>query len=329
MNGKQKLAQFGRGFCMGCADIIPGVSGGTVALILGIYEQLIDSIRLVDGVCIRSLFTGRFWSLLFRTVFAAEPAPDPADHAQVEVRRRVDAVCFIGFLVLGILVAVAAAAKAITWARDGYPEVTRGFFLGLVAASVRVPFLHMKQRTVREFGTAALFAVGTWILLGLGQIQTSDPSLLYVFLCGALAITAMILPGISGAFILLMLGMYDPVLKAVKELVYDRDLSGVPILAVLILGILVGIAAFSRLLNHLLKNHHDITMGALVGLMLGSLRVLWPYKAAATEDGVRTETLENVLPVALDGTLIATLGFFLLGIALVLVMERAGRRYAR
>jgi putative membrane protein len=314
---------------MGCADIIPGVSGGTVALILGIYEQLIDSIRLVDGLLIRSLFTRRFWSLLVRSVFGTVPLPDPADHKQVETQRRVDAVCFIGFLVLGILVAIAAAAKVITLARDGYPEVTRGFFLGLVAASVRVPFLHMKRRTVREFATAALFAVGTWLLLGLGQIEATDPSLLYVFLCGALAITAMILPGISGAFILLMLGMYDPVLKAVKELVYDRDFSGVPTLAVLVLGILVGIAAFSRLLNYLLKNHHDITMGALVGLMLGSLRVLWPYKAAATMEGVRTETLENVLPVAADGTLIATLGFFLLGIALVLVLERVGRRYAR
>jgi len=204
--------------------------------------------------------------------------------------------------------------------------LTRGFFLGLVAASVQVPFLYMKRRTVREFGTAVVFTVATWVLLGLGQLEAADPSLFYVFLCGALAICAMILPGISGAFILLMLGMYDPVLLAVKNLVYEQDLTGVPTLVVLVLGILVGIAAFSRLLNYLLKNHHDVTMGALVGLMLGSLRVLWPYKAAATQEGARTETLENVLPTALDGTLVATVGFFLLGVALVLILERVGRR---
>jgi len=326
VNGKQKLAQVGRGFCMGCADIIPGVSGGTVALTLGIYERLVGSIRLMDAQLVKGVFSGRFWKLLWQGLVGTLPELPAEEREGDPLVRRVEAALFIGFLVLGILAAIAAAAKVITMARDGYPEATRGFFLGLVAASVKVPFGYMKQRKWKEYLAIVLFTTGTWLLLGLGQVDVHDPSLFYVFAGGALAICAMILPGISGAFILLMLGLYDPVLLAVKRLVYEQDFASVPTLAVLVGGILVGIVAFSRVLHYLLKNHHDVTMGALVGLMLGSLRVLWPFKEASANAHARTETLANVLPQTFDGTFFATLVAFVVGVVIVLALEQVGKR---
>lgn len=327
MTGKEKLQQIGRGFCMGCADIIPGVSGGTVALTLGIYERLVGSIKLMDAVLVRGVFTAHFWKLLWQGLWGNLPALPSDENQEDPVARRVEAALFIGFLVLGILTAIAAAAKVITMARDGYPEVTRGFFFGLVAASVKVPLGYMKRHTVKDYVALVLFTVGTWLLLGLGQVDVKELSLLYVFFGGAVAICAMILPGISGAFILLMLGIYDPVLRAVKEFVYDQQVAGLPMLFVLVAGIIVGIVSFSRLLHYLLKHHHDITMGALVGLMLGSLRVLWPWQNVLGVDGPKPGAVENVLPAAMDGTLVATVGFFLLGVAIVVVLEQIGKAH--
>lgn len=307
---------------MGCADIIPGVSGGTIALVLGIYERLIASIKLMDMVFVKSLFKAEFWKLLFQGLFSRN------DKEETPLQKRVQATLFIGFLVLGILIAIAAAAKIITLARDNYPEATRGFFLGLVAASVKVPFSYMKRQGWKEAVSFVLFTVGTWLLLGLGTVDASDPSLLYVFICGAIAISAMILPGISGAFILLMLGLYDPILLTVKGIVYDHDFSGTVVLLVLVAGILAGIVAFSRVLYYLLRNHHDVTMAALVGLMVGSLRVLWPFKSVPADIHQRAETLRNVLPAEFDRTVGVTLGVFAVGVIIVFVLEWVGKKHS-
>jgi putative membrane protein len=321
MTNTNKGAQVLRGFCMGCADVIPGVSGGTMALILGIYEQLIDSIRLMDMRLVALLFRKDFWVALFRGLVTDATTGDE------ELDRRVRAAHFLAFLVLGILIAVGAAAKLIGWARDTHPTPTRAFFFGLVLISVQVPFRHMKRRSAGALIAAAIAAVATYLVLGLGQAP-DNPSLWYLFLCGAIAISAMILPGISGAFFLLMLGVYGPVLKSVELLVYEQQLSAALPLIVLVAGIVVGIGAFSRVLHWLLAHHHDVTMGALVGLMIGSLRVLWPFKVAAA-DVHRTEFLDNRLPLTdggLDPALWPALGTFVAGVLVVLLLDWIGRR---
>ncbi len=320
MKNKEKGAQVLRGFCMGCADVIPGVSGGTMALILGIYERLIHSIRLMDVRLFGLLFRKDFWVALIKGLYTEAATGDE------ELVRRVKAAHFLAFLVLGILLAVVAAARAIKYSMHTHPVPTNAFFFGLVLISIRVPFKHMRRVDAWPLGAAAVFAVMTYIVVGLELIQgTSDPAYWYLFVCGAIAISAMILPGISGAFFLLLLGVYQPVLSAVDRLVHEQHLASAIPLLVLICGIVVGVIVFSRVLHWFLSNHHDATMGALVGLMLGSLRVLWPFKEAM--DPRAHGAPSNRLPVVdggLDPNLWPALGTLAAGIIIVLILERLG-----
>lgn len=321
MKSKEKLYQVGRGFCMGCADVIPGVSGGTLALILGIYEELIESIRLMDAVALRAAFTGEFWRLLIRSVIGN---PENEDS---ETGRRVKALTFIGFLVIGIGAAVVAAAGLITYCRMNYPGQTLAFFLGLVVASLKVPYRRMSKKGAAQWIAFVLFAVGTFFLLGLGQLPET-PALWYVFLSASIAICAMILPGISGAFILLMLGMYDYiVVKQLKPLLYDRQFDGLLPIAVFMVGLVCGIVAFSRLLHYLLRRWHDVTMAGLLGLMVGSLRVLWPFKEAFPDDPkARVEALANVMPDLSSPAFLPILGLFAAGFITVLILDYIGSK---
>jgi putative membrane protein len=321
VENREKIYQVGRGFCMGCADVIPGVSGGTLALILGIYEQLIESIKLMDATLVRAVLTGPFWRKLFGGIFGRFTSNGD------EVDRRVEAVLFVGFLIIGIGSAIVAAAGLITYCRMHYPGQTLGLFLGLVAASLMVPYRRMEKRGPAQWATFLLFAVGTFLLLGLGQLPET-PALWYVFMSGAIAICAMILPGISGAFILLMLGMYDYiVVKQLKPLLYDRQFDGLVPILVFMVGMVTGIVAFSRLLHYLLRRWHDVTMAGLLGLMLGSLRVLWPFKEAFSDDPkVRVESLRNVLPDLSAPAFWPTIGTIAAGIIIVLVLDSIGRR---
>ncbi len=321
MNNKEKLVQIGRGLCMGGADIIPGVSGGTLALILGIYERLIEAIKLMDATLVTSLFTGRFWRKLIGGVFGRFKSSGDA------LDQRVEACLFIGFLLIGIGAAIAAAAGIITYCRMNYPGQTLGFFLGLVAASLKVPYRRIGNKGLAQWSAFVLFGVGTFFLLGMGQLP-EQPALWYVFMSGAIAICAMILPGISGAFILLMLGMYDYIVaKQLKPLLYDQRLEGVLPILVFMAGMVAGIVSFSRLLHYLLRHWHDVTMAALLGLMVGSLRVLYPFKASFSDDPhVRTETLRNVLPDPAAPGFYSILGMFVAGAIIVLVLDYFGSR---
>lgn len=238
-----------RGFLMGAADVVPGVSGGTVALVLGIYERLVTSIRRGAGV-LGALAKGRF--VVARGNFAA-----------VEWR-------FVLFLVAGIALAVLSLARVIEYFLDEEPQATAALFLGLVAGSITIAWRLVGAWTPGRAAASAATAVAAFVLLGLRSQEVTDPALVLFFGAGAVAIVAMILPGISGSFILLMLGMYEAVLTAVN----DRD--GMTISAVL-LGAMLGLASFSTLLHRLLRDHHDLVMAVLVGLMAGSLRVLWPW----------------------------------------------------
>jgi putative membrane protein len=238
-----------RGMCMGAADVVPGVSGGTIALVLGIYERLVETIHLGASAG---------GNLLRGDARAAR-------ERLAEIRWG-----FIIPLFAGVAFAVLTLAHVIEILLEDHPVEIGAVFFGLVAASVWVALGYFKRPDVRLLPIIIVSAVATFLLLGLRTGDISDPGLLVVFGSGALAICAMILPGVSGSFILLMIGMYEYMLDALNE----RDLA---VAGVFILGAIIGLALFSSALDWLLHHFHDIVLAALIGLMVGSLRVLWPW----------------------------------------------------
>ncbi len=317
---------FLKGFCMGVADVIPGVSGGTMALILGIYKRLIDAISGVGLRLVREVVTGSFWRRFFRLLVR----PEEEDLGSPQQRPAADAA-FLAVLMLGIVAAVLTGVRIIPGLLEDHPEPTMGFFFGLVLASVLLPYRLMARRGWRELLVFMMALGASFVIVGLGTgITAGDPSqpvaepaLAYIFLCGAVAISAMILPGISGAFILLLMGQYFYIVTTARAIIYDRDLSQLPVLLVLLAGIAVGILLFSRVLSWLLRHFHSPVMAVLMGLMLGSLRRIWPFKDEAADVGV------NRLPAVMDSSVIATLSTFLVGLGVVLLLDYLGRRKQR
>jgi len=243
------LSQMARGFAMGASDVVPGVSGGTIALILGIYEGLLSNIGM-GAKALGRLLKGDLSGFVDRL-------------------RAVD-WAFLAPLLFGIAAAVLLLAGPIETALHDYPEAMAGLFFGLVIGSIVVARSLLQRPSELHVGVALVVGAVTFLLLGLQSGPVADPSPVLLIVAGALAICAMILPGISGSFILLMIGMYATVLNAVDEfLLGDIALVGI--------GAIVGLALFSSLLSYLLDRHHDVVMAALIGLMLGSLRVLWPW----------------------------------------------------
>ncbi|MCX7976221.1 MAG: DUF368 domain-containing protein [Bellilinea sp.] len=289
-----------RGFLMGTADAVPGVSGGTVALLVGIYEELIQSIRAVADL--------RHLQRVFR--LQIKPLLDELPWK------------FLLALVLGIFAGAVTLAHLLENLLETQPLFVWAFFFGLVAASALVV-----ARRVRVWGVGSIFlpvlgAVLTYLVVGLVPMNTPD-TLLAFFLSGMIAICAMILPGISGAFILVLLGKYQDVLAAVTGL-------DIPRLVIFLLGAVLGISLFSRVLGWLFRRFHDATIALMIGLMLGSLRKLWPWKgevagmgeALAPEIG---ESLINVLP-ALSMETFMVIGVAVLGFGLVVGLEGLAAR---
>lgn len=256
-----------RGFSMGAADIVPGVSGGTIALLLGIYERLIDNVR----------YGARALGRLVRL-----------DFALAYVRFRQIDFAFILPLLIGIGLAILALASVLDHLLEEYPEEMAGLFFGLVVASVVIAWRMLETRDALRIVVILATGALTFWLLGFQSGPVADPALIAFFGAGAIAICAMILPGISGSFILLMMGMYGAVLDAVTE----RDLTA---LLVFMIGAVIGLALFSSALGLLLDRHHDTVLAALIGLMIGSLRVLWPWPNGV---GVISDEADEVI----DGT---------------------------
>lgn len=236
-----------KGCAMGMADVVPGVSGGTIAFISGIYEELLDSIRSVDATALRLL-------LRFRLA---------------EFWRHVNGRFLLPVL-LGIAVAIFSLARLMTYLLTNHPIAIWSFFFGLIVASA---LLVAKQIGRWDWRTVLAFAVGAaaaWWITVATPAETPD-GWWFVMLSGAIAICAMILPGISGAFILLLLGKYQYIMHAVGE--FD-----IPVIAVFVIGAAAGIISFSHLLSWLLKHWHDVTVAVLMGFMVGSLNKVWPWK---------------------------------------------------
>jgi putative membrane protein len=278
-----------RGFCMGAADVVPGVSGGTMAFILGIYDELLASISAVDLTFIRRILT-----LRWRKAFQEFPWR------------------FLLALAIGIGAAILTLANGLHWALENHPSLIWAFFFGLIVASILVVRKRVRRWNAVNVLAALLATVGAFILVGLTPHETPHTPIL-LFLSGAVAICAMILPGISGAFILVLLGKYRYVVSAVVNFDFLT-------LALVAFGALVGLIGFVRLLRWMLQKNHDLVVAILTGFMLGSLRKVWPWKIIEHlgEDFVR-ET--NILPSAFAGEVVLAILLMLVGIALVLVLE--------
>lgn len=243
------LTALGQGFAIGVANVIPGVSGGTMALIFGIYEKLIS---LLSDLFKASLALVRFDIASFKLLLAGIPWS------------------FLIWLGIGILVAPLAGAALIPDLLQSWPEHSRSLFFGLILGTIPIPWIRMHHPKVAHGLVLVVAAVISFVLVGLPPAEITNPSLVAVFFAAALAICAMILPGVSGAFVLLVIGMYAPIFEAIDQ----RNMA---VILVFGLGAGVGLGSFAVVLKALLARAHDWTMAALVGLMVGSLRALWPW----------------------------------------------------
>ena len=272
-----------KGVGMGAADVVPGVSGGTIAFIVGIYEELVDSIKGADKA-LALLFKGRialFWRLINGPFLLAVAA--------------------------GIAISIVSLAKMITWALSVYPEPVWSFFFGLVLASALFIARQISAwRYDRWIGFFAGAAIAFYITLAT-PAQTPD-GLWFIFLSGAIAICAMLLPGVSGSFILLLLGKYEYMMTAIGNM-------DIPVILVFMLGAGIGIVLFSKFLSFLLKNYRDLTIASLAGFMIGSLNKVWPFKNALGDNVFSPSNLSWV-PVVMA----------ILGYAVVYYLEKISEK---
>ena len=297
---KRLLGIFLRGMAMGAADLVPGVSGGTVALITGIYDDLLQSISAVSWGLV-----GTWKNEGVQGVFKALNAP------------------FLIALVAGIGTSIFALSGLLHHLLEHHKAALFAFFFGLVAASIP---LVGREITQRNPATAILFFAGAVITFGVGSLPPLqvEPSLFYLFACGAIAACAMILPGISGSFILLLLGVYSTVIGALKGF----DLL---VIATVGAGAISGLLGFSKGLNALLARARARVMATLSGLLLGSLQALWPWKENALllhthSDGRETWLQTNAWPDS--GELAVCLVCASAGAILVVALQRIGNRLA-
>ena len=247
MKFTQYLLLAAKGCAMGMADVVPGVSGGTIAFISGIYEELIESIKSVNGTALRLLGTLRlkeFWR---------------------HVNGR-----FLLPVLIGIGIAIFSLARLMTYLLTHHPIAIWSFFFGLIVASALLVARQIGHWNVRTVAACLVGAAAAWWITIATPTETPD-TWWFIMLSGAIAICAMILPGISGAFILLLLGKYQFIMQAVGDL-------NIPVIVIFVVGAVAGIISFSHLLSWLLKHWHDVTVAVLMGFMVGSLNKVWPWK---------------------------------------------------
>lgn len=277
-----------KGMGMGAADVVPGVSGGTIAFIVGIYDELINSIKSINLESLKLFFSGK-WATFWKKINGN----------------------FLFFLLVGIGISVFSLAKLITWLLVNQPILVWSFFFGLVLASTW--FVSKDIKEWKSWKTWVAFVIGAVVAFYITVATPAEtPSnLLFIFLCGAIAICAMILPGISGSFILVLLGKYFFIMDAVKTL-------DVVVIAVFGAGVCIGITSFSHILSYALAHFRNITLAVLTGFMLGSLNKVWPWKEVVetfvdSHGEVKPLIETNILPNAHvpEAVVLMVAGFFL------------------
>lgn len=289
-----------KGAAMGAADVVPGVSGGTIAFISGIYEELIESINNINFGALKVWKNEgfkSFWNHINGTFFV--------------------------FLFAGIIISIASLAMVVTYFLEVHPVLIWSFFFGLIVASV---WLIGKTIKIWTLGAILMLLIGTLIAFYISSIESvaTVEAKWYIFLSGAIAICAMILPGISGSFILVLMGSYHLVLEAVKS----RDLA---IIALFGAGCVIGLLTFARLLKYLFHHYKEVTIALLTGFMVGSLYKVWPWKIKVGDEplvihsnGKEDWMMTNVLPSNFDGEALLwpAIGCAIGGMLLILILER-------
>ena len=278
---------FFTGFSMGLADLVPGVSGGTIAFIFGIYEELLYSIKLVTGQVPKLILQGQFKNAIALIPF--------------------------GFLLpvfFGIIIAIFGFVKVVSFLLESYPIYVWSFFFGLVLGSVYIISRRIKKWTIKRIILLIVGFIFTYIIIGLPSLSGSSESVA-IFFTGAIAITAMILPGISGSLIMVLIGQYEIIINAVS----DRDYLTIFVFAA---GAIIGLALFVRLLTWLLKHYQFAVIATLIGVMAGSLRRVWPWQAESSNGN-----MYNIIP-DFNFSLILAIALIVFGFALVYILERIG-----
>jgi putative membrane protein len=307
---KRKISDYllltAKGMAMGAADVVPGVSGGTIAFITGIYEELINSIKSINGNAIKLLLSGKF----------------------AELWKAVNGN-FLVSVMLGIFISILSLAKVLEYLLNNFPILVWSFFFGLIVASA----IYV-ARTIEKWNAtttiAGLAGIAIAYLITIITPAEANTSYWFIFISGAIAICAMILPGISGSFILVLLGMYRFVLAAIGEF-------NIPVLAIFMFGALIGIISFSNVLSWLLKKYHYPTIAVLAGFMVGSLNKVWPWKEVTETIVDRHGELKpvaerNILPgvyeqiTGNESFVLGAIVFVIVGFVLIFVVEGIGKR---
>ena len=296
-----------KGMAMGAADVVPGVSGGTIAFISGIYEELIESLNNINSAAFKELKSKGFkhtWDKLNGAFLLA--------------------------LMSGILTSIFSLAKGVEWFLEHHPILLWAFFFGLVAASIVYISKQIKATLWDLAGLKVFLAITiggsmAYFITTLNPVEASDSNL-FLFFAGALAICAMILPGISGAFILVIIGAYGPVLEAIS----NRDIKTILVIGA---GTIVGLLSFSKLLKWLFKTYHQLTLAVLTGFMIGSLNKIWPWKVALTyrmnSKEMEVPLIEkNISPFNYEGDpqFLQAIGLMLFGFLIILFLEKIGNK---
>ncbi|WP_243978904.1 DUF368 domain-containing protein [Vibrio natriegens] len=296
------LITFFKGMAMGAADVVPGVSGGTIAFITGIYDTLLESIRRINPRLL--------------SIWKREGTKAAFNHING---------FFLIALFSGIFVSIATLAKLITWLLNTHPIPIWSFFFGLILVSVYHIVRQVEKRDAIRFITLLVGVAFAYSITVLKPLHM-EPTMVNTLIAGSIAICAMILPGISGSFILLLIGMYTPVLAAVKGFQVD-------ILALFLAGCVIGLLTFSHLLSWLLRHFRDATLMFLTGLMIGTLPKIWPWKETLTwrtnSKGEQVPLLQhNLTPFEYEqitsqpSQLVIAIVMMLAAIALVLSLEK-------
>jgi putative membrane protein len=287
-----------KGIAMGAADVVPGVSGGTIAFITGIYEELLNTINSVNLEALKKLKSDgltAFWKHINGN--------------------------FIVVLFLGIGISIASLAKLITYLMANQAILLWAFFFGLILSSIYLVGKKVSKWDLPKIAGLIIGTVGAFYITLLPPME-NPTALWYVFISGAIAICAMILPGISGSFILLLLGSYELILTSIKDL-------KLTIITVFASGCIVGLISFSKLLSWMFKKYHDLTIAILTGFLIGSLNKIWPWKETiSTRLNSHGKTVpfiqNNVLPSDFNGDnqLIFAIIMAIIGLGLILALEK-------
>ena len=288
---------------MGSADVIPGVSGGTIALITGIYENLIGALRSIDMDVLQKILAFDFRGAV----------------ARIHLR-------FLLTLFCGIAVAILSLARLMNYLLHFHPVPTWSLFFGLIAASTIMIGKHVNNWLGKAGISFVAGIIAATIIVNLIPIRTPE-DLWFIFLCGLIAICAMILPGISGAFILLILGKYEYITGALKN---PFLLHNFTVIVVFCAGCLIGLVGFSRVLNYLLKKFHNLTLAFLTGLIAGSLQKIWPWKEVIETQVIRGKAHViwggPVIPRVVDQEVVTAACLGILGFAAVWIIERISQK---